>query len=204
MIRRFLLELPRSSLNAGQIIKQLSTSDLVMAKPETSVVANLSEPTTTTGFFIEEPKNRKDYVIIKLNRPPINSLNSKFLTDLTLQIEKLEQNRTINGVILASNIDNVMSAGVDINELYPFDADRCALFWRAIQDFWIKLYGSKKIYIAAINGHAIGAGSLLPMAADYRLMAAGPYKIGANETLLVRFFVCEIFLIRFLNYMIIV
>ena len=54
-----------------------------------------------------------------------------------------------------------------------------------MQELWLKLYGSSKVYIAAINGHAIGAGCLLPMSCDYRLMANGPYKIGANETLLV-------------------
>ena len=153
----------------------LNRSQSVLIKPSTNTSGDQS-------FLVEE---QKGYAILKLNRPPINSLNSKFLTDLTHQIEKFEQNSEINGVILASNVGNVMSAGVDINALYPFDRERCAHFWKAVQQFWIKLYGSNKVYIAAINGHAIGAGCLLPMSCDYRIMATGPYKIGANETLLV-------------------
>lgn len=150
---------------------------------------NLAKPSTATNeppsFYLEEHMDQ-GYVILKLNKPPMNTLNSRFLTELTIQLEKLENIKQINGVILTSSLEKSMCAGVDINELYPFDRERCAQFWVSIQELWIRLYGSSKVYIAAINGHAIGAGCLLPMSCDYRLMARGPFKIGANETLLVR------------------
>ena len=43
-----------------------------------------------------------DYAILKLNRAPVNSLNLEFLTALNIQLDKLEENKSIDGVILTS------------------------------------------------------------------------------------------------------
>jgi enoyl-CoA hydratase/carnithine racemase len=40
------------------------------------------------------------------------------------------------------------------------------------------LYGSKKIYISAINGHCLAGGCLVGMSCDYRIMLNGTHKIG--------------------------
>lgn len=101
-------------------------------------------------FHIEDRKD-KGFVILKLNRAPVNSLNLEFLTELTIQLEKLEQAKDIKGVILTSNLPNIFSAGLDIMEMYQPKPERIRMFWTALQDFWIKLYGSNKIFIAAIN-----------------------------------------------------
>jgi hypothetical protein len=36
-------------------------------------------------------------------------------------------------------------------EMYKCKPERASEFWRALQDTWIKLYGSNNIFIAAIN-----------------------------------------------------
>ena len=69
-------------------------------------------------------------------------------------------------------------------EIYKSKPERARQFWRTLQDVWLKLYGSNKIYIAAISGHSPAGGCLLAMSCDYRIMSKGPYKIGLNETLL--------------------
>jgi 3,2-trans-enoyl-CoA isomerase len=101
-------------------------------------------------FYIEDHKD-KGYVIFKLNRAPVNSLNLEFLTELNIQLEKIEESKDFKGVILTSNLPNIFSAGLDIMEMYQCKPDRVRQFWVALQDFWLKLYGSYKIYIAAIN-----------------------------------------------------
>jgi len=45
----------------------------------------------------------------------------------------------------------VFSAGLDILEMYQKSPEHCAEFWKAVQDAWLKLYGSTKVTIAAIN-----------------------------------------------------
>ena len=66
--------------------------------------------------------------------------------------------------------------------MYKCNPDRFKQFWSALQGFWIKLYGSNKVFIAAINGHAPAGGCLMALSCDYRIMAKGPYKIGLNAT----------------------
>jgi len=98
-----------------------------------------------------EDRRDQGYVILKLNKAPVNSLNLDFLTALNIQLDKLEQAPDVKGVILTSNVANIFSGGLDILEMYESKPDRIRQFWSALQDFWIKLYGSSKIYIAAIN-----------------------------------------------------
>lgn len=45
----------------------------------------------------------------------------------------------------------MFSAGLDILEMYKKSPEHCAEFWKAVQDAWLKLYGSTKVTIAAIN-----------------------------------------------------
>lgn len=134
-------------------------------------------------FYVEDFKSQ-GYVVLKLNRGPVNSLNLEFLTALNIQLDKIEQSKDIKGVILTSNFPNIFSAGLDILEMYNNKPERIRQFWSALQDFWLKLYGSNKIYIAAINGHSPAGGCLMAISCDYRVMSKGPYKIGLNETLL--------------------
>ena len=101
-------------------------------------------------FFIED-KRDKGYVIFRLNKAPVNSLTLEYLTELNIQMDKFQEARDIKGVILTSDVRNIFSAGLDIRELYQPKPDRLHQFWDALHDFWLKLYGSNKIFIAAIN-----------------------------------------------------
>lgn len=142
-----------------------------------------TNPSPNPPFYIEDHKD-EGYVIFKLNKQPANTLNLEFLTELNIQMEKFEQSKDFNGVILTSTNPNIFSAGLDIMEMYQAKPDRVRQFWVALQDFWLKLYGSNKVYVAAINGHSPAGGCLMSMSCDYRLMSKGLYKIGLNETLL--------------------
>lgn len=104
-----------------------------------------------------------------MNRPPVNSLNLELLTDLSRTLDDLEANKS-KGMILTSvrsiifcwidyhlnvlqwqSSKTVFSAGLDILEMYKPDPDRCKAFWTALQDVWLKLYGSNYPTAAAIN-----------------------------------------------------
>lgn len=133
-----------------------------------------------------EERKDKGYAIVKMNKSPVNSLSLEFLTELNINLDKLEQNNDINGVILTSNLSTVFSAGLDIMEMYQCKQERLAQFWHTFQEFFIKLYGSNKVYIAAINGQAPAGGCMIALCCDYRIMVNEPrFRIGLNETLLV-------------------
>lgn len=123
--------------------------------------------------------------VMKFQSPPVNSLSLDFLTEFAISMEKLEMDKGCRGVILTSSQPKVFSAGLDIMEMYGKSPEHAGEFWRAVQEMWLKLYGSNMVTIAAINGSSPAGGCLMAMSCDYRIMADNPrYSIGLNETLL--------------------
>ena len=45
----------------------------------------------------------------------------------------------------------MFSAGIDLMELYDSNPNRLEDLWFHVQKLWWNLYGSKKVYIAALN-----------------------------------------------------
>lgn len=123
--------------------------------------------------------------VMRLQNPPVNSLSLEFLTEICINLEKLEMDKSCRGLIITSDRPKVFSAGLDILEMYGKTPERCAEFWKAVQEMWLKLYSSNMATIAAINGSSPAGGCLMSMTCDYRIMADNPrYSIGLNETLL--------------------
>lgn len=65
--------------------------------------------------------------------------------------------------------------------MYKPDMSRVRIFWRTLQDCWLKLYGSPYPTAAAITGHSPAGGCLFAMCCEYRVMLP-KYTIGLNET----------------------
>ncbi|XP_004071905.1 enoyl-CoA delta isomerase 1, mitochondrial [Oryzias latipes] len=123
--------------------------------------------------------------VMHMQSPPVNSLSLDFLTEFCIGLEKLEMDKGCRGLIITSSQPKVFSAGLDILEMYGKSPERCGEFWKAVQEMWLKLYGSDMITIAAINGSSPAGGCLMALTCDYRIMADQPrYTIGLNETLL--------------------
>lgn len=108
---------------------------------------------------------------LELNRPPINSLNTALLTDISSALDELTKNRS-KGMILTSvswaethfqmiihnnwshipqSSKTVFSGGIDLMELYKPVPEKAKLFWSSMQEVWLKLYGSSFPTAAAIN-----------------------------------------------------
>jgi 3,2-trans-enoyl-CoA isomerase len=66
-------------------------------------------------------------------------------------------------------------------EMYKPKEERLRQFWTALQDVWLKLYGSSFPTAAAITGHSPAGGCLLALSCEYRVMLPN-FTIGLNET----------------------
>ncbi|XP_036004400.1 enoyl-CoA delta isomerase 1, mitochondrial [Fundulus heteroclitus] len=144
---------------------------------------------TTQRNNSSSPKIKVDYdqttgvAVMHMQSPPVNSLSLDFLTELCIGVEKLEMDKGCRGLIITSSQPKVFSAGLDILEMYGKSPERCGEFWKAVQEMWLKLYGSNMTTIAAINGSSPAGGCLMSLTCDYRIMADNPrYSIGLNET----------------------
>jgi len=134
-----------------------------------------------------------------LNRPSVNSLSLEMCQAISKSIKSIESDHPkVQALVLTSSNPSILSAGLDLTELYNPDPQRLPQFWNSFQQLFIDLYGSRLAVICAIEGHAPAAGCMLAMASDYRIMASptsnssvdneekrggGGGTIGLNETL---------------------
>ena len=130
------------------------------------------------------PTDTSNVAMLTLNRPPVNSLSMEMCQAISAAVKDVEDNSNVEGVVLASSNPNILSAGLDLNELYNPDTNRLPDFWNSFQQLFIDLYGSRLATVAAIEGHAPAAGCMLAICCDYRVMTDQKGRIGLNETLL--------------------
>ncbi|NXN12630.1 ECI1 isomerase, partial [Indicator maculatus] len=120
--------------------------------------------------------------MMKFKSPPVNSLSLDFLTEFCISLEKLENDRACRGVIFTSNVPKIFSSGLDITEMCGKSTEHYAEFWRAVQEMWLRVYGSSMVTIAAVNGSSPAGGCLVALSCDYRIMVENPkFSIGLNE-----------------------
>lgn len=134
----------------------------------------------STELVRTEVDDKTGIAVVTMNRKPVNSLNLELLRELSSALDAVEKNKS-RGMILASSLDTVFSAGLDITEMYKPDQARLKEFWTTLQEVWLKLFGSGFPTAAAINGHAPAGGCLLAMSCEYRVMRPN-LTIGLNET----------------------
>uniref|UniRef100_K3WTW0 Enoyl-CoA delta isomerase 1, mitochondrial n=1 Tax=Globisporangium ultimum (strain ATCC 200006 / CBS 805.95 / DAOM BR144) TaxID=431595 RepID=K3WTW0_GLOUD len=162
------------------LLRSPSARVLRCAAPSTRVAAFSAAAAEKEPLVLVEKVN--NYAVVRMNRPPVNSLNTALIQELDNTIKALEQDKSVRGMILASSNQRVFSAGLDILEMYQPQPAKLAKFWTSLQDLFLRLYTTRLASVAAIEGHSPAGGCLLAMCCDYRIMTAGKPMIGLNET----------------------
>jgi enoyl-CoA hydratase len=119
--------------------------------------------------------------IVMVNRPKaLNALNVATIGELLRLTTDLEIDDEVRVVILTGAGEKAFVAGADIAEMQgmgPRDAHRFAETGQALM---AAIEASHKVWIAAVNGYALGGGCELALACDFIYMAATA-KIGQPE-----------------------
>lgn len=119
--------------------------------------------------------------LITLNRPQaLNALNSQVLADLVDAFAAYEADDSQRCAVITGSGDKAFAAGADIKEM----ADKSmAEFY--VEDFFSKwtshvTNATRKPWIAAVNGFALGGGCELAMMADF-IIASETARFGQPE-----------------------
>ncbi len=117
---------------------------------------------------------------ITLNRPEqLNALDMEMLGELEETMKELEEDREVS-VVVVNGAGKAFCAGADIKRLVDFDMEGALSISRSTQRVAGMMESSRKVYIAEINGPAIGGGLEIAMGADMRI-AAKAAKLGLAE-----------------------
>lgn len=118
--------------------------------------------------------------ILKVNRPEaLNSLNETVLKQLDTAIEQLENDDTVDVVIITGE-GKAFVAGADIVAMKDLNAEQGRMWGNLGQKVFRKIETMSKPVIAAVNGFALGGGCELAMACDIRI-ASEKAKFGQPE-----------------------
>ena len=118
---------------------------------------------------------------IMLNRPEaMNILDSQYIEDLSAAIADIEADDNIKSVIIWGG-PKIFAAGGDLKYLLEADQLEMEVFITRCNDNHDKIAASRKPYIAAIAGLALGGGVELALACDVRI-AADNAIMGLPET----------------------
>ena len=128
-----------------------------------------------------EIEKKREYVVITMNRPKVNAINFQMVEEIRSTFKAMQEDDSVNGVILTGRT-GVFSAGLDLIELYEYDEAKMRNFFIAFGSMYVELAKFSKPFICAITGHSPAGGTVIAVAADYRVMAEGEkFGIGLNE-----------------------
>lgn len=117
--------------------------------------------------------------LVRLNRPKaLNALNNQVLEDLQQAFAAYEADAS-QGCLVITGSEKAFAAGADIKEMQPQSfADMFGANKFSGYDTLVK--ATRKPWIAAVAGYALGGGCELAMMADY-ILAADTAKFGQPE-----------------------
>lgn len=123
---------------------------------------------------------------IRMNRAPVNAMDMEFLKAFAQAVQVARNDPEVRVVVIASLAKGFFSAGLDLKELdLMVDEGRADLLDQLFKDGIIRgMRTARKIFIAFVDGHCLGGGLELALAADFRIGMQGKWKLGLPEVLL--------------------
>ena len=113
--------------------------------------------------------------VITLDNPPVNALSFAYSEKILKEIEAAEKDPAVTSVTI-TGANGFFSAGVDVNDFQKaWDPSGTT-----VRDIIEAIERSEKVYIAAIDGIALGGALELALACDRRVATARS-KLGLPE-----------------------
>ena len=124
----------------------------------------------------------KDKVaIITLDDAPANTYTHEMMKQLDVAIVRARFDNDAEVIVLTGKGDKFFCAGADINMLNEADPTWKYFFCLHANETLSRLEQTPKLTIAALNGHTVGGGLEIAMAADLRIARKDSGKTGLPE-----------------------
>lgn len=148
-----------------------------MAEAEAKVQ---EEPQELKGSLVEY-RAENGVAWILLNDPPANTYSYEMMQQLDRMILAARIDESVQVIVLTGKGEKFFSAGANIQMLADVTPTFKYFFCLHANETLSRLEQTPKLVIAAINGHCVGGGLEIAMAADLRLARKGAGKMGLPE-----------------------
>ncbi len=138
---------------------------------------------TATTFDQELIHYRNDggIAVIEMDDPPANTYTYAFNRQLDEAILRARFDDSAHVIVLRGKGDKFFSAGANINMLNAVTPEFKYYFCLHANETLLRLEHTPKLVIAALNGHTVGGGLEIALAADLRIARKDAGKIGLPE-----------------------
>jgi enoyl-CoA hydratase/carnithine racemase len=122
--------------------------------------------------------------LLTLTEPPANTYSYEMMRELDAAILDARMNRAIHVIVVTGAGQKFFCAGATIGMLKDADPDFKYYFCLHANETLNRFEQTPKLVIAALNGHTVGGGLEVAMAADLRIAKKDGGKIGLPEVAL--------------------
>ena len=119
--------------------------------------------------------------VIELDDPPANTYTYAFNRQLDEAILRARMDEGADVIVMRGKGEKFFSAGANINMLNAVTPEFKYYFCLHANEMLLRLEHTPKLVIAALNGHTVGGGLEIAMAADIRIARKDAGKIGLPE-----------------------
>ncbi|HLX04425.1 MAG TPA: enoyl-CoA hydratase/isomerase family protein, partial [Candidatus Binatus sp.] len=122
--------------------------------------------------------------LLTLTEPPANTYSHEMMRELDAAILEARMNASVHVIVITGAGDKFFCAGANIAMLKDATPEFKYYFCLHANETLCRLEQTPKLVIAALNGHTVGGGLEVALAADLRIARRGAGKIGLPEVAL--------------------
>jgi enoyl-CoA hydratase/carnithine racemase len=124
---------------------------------------------------------KEGVAVIELRNPPMNCFTFEMMHELDEAILKARFDDEVHAIVLCGAGEKVFCAGGDVRMLHAVAPGFRYAFLLHASETLDRLEHTPKLVIAALNGHTVGGGLEIALAADLRIARKGAGRIGLPE-----------------------
>jgi enoyl-CoA hydratase/carnithine racemase len=119
--------------------------------------------------------------LLTLNDPPANTYTYEMMQELDRSILAARMDESVHVIVITGGGEKFFCAGANIQMLTEMTPEFKYFFCLHANETLSRLEQTPKLVIAAVNGHCVGGGLEVALAADLRVARKGAGKMGLPE-----------------------
>jgi enoyl-CoA hydratase len=143
--------------------------------------AKVQETADVEGKLVQYTVAAEGIALLTLNDPPANTYSYEMMQEIDRSILKARMDESVHVIVITGQGEKFFCAGANIQMLSSVTPEYKYYFCLHANETLSRLEQTPKLVIAAINGHCVGGGLEVAMAADLRIARKGAGKMGLPE-----------------------